>query len=130
MLPLCRNEGIGVIPWSPLARGFLAGGRAAPKEGNTERARTDEFSPRLYYRDADYKVVGAVEDLAKTRGLSNMQVALSWVLRNPAITSPIIGASKLSHIEEAVSALDVKLSDDEAKSLEKPYQPKPVLDHA
>jgi aryl-alcohol dehydrogenase (NADP+) len=130
MLPLCRNEGIGVIPWSPLARGFLAGGRAAPKEGNTERSRTDEFSPRLYYRDADFKVVDAVEELAKARGLTNMQVALSWVLRNPAITSPIIGASKLSHIEEAVSALNVKLSDDEAKTLEKPYQPKPVLDHA
>jgi len=130
MLPLCRGEGIGVIPWSPLARGFLAGGRAQPKEGNTERARTDEFSPRLYFREADFKVVDAVEDLAKGRGLTNMQVALSWVLRNPAITSPIIGASKLSHIEEAVSALDVKLSDDEAKALEKPYQPKPVLDHA
>jgi aryl-alcohol dehydrogenase (NADP+) len=130
MLPLCRGEGIGVIPWSPLARGFLAGGRAQPKEGNTERARTDEFSPRLYFRDADFKVVDAVGDIAKARGLSNMQVALSWVLRNPAITSPIIGASKLNHIEEAVSALDVKLSDDEAKALEKPYQPKPVLDHA
>jgi aryl-alcohol dehydrogenase (NADP+) len=130
MLPLCRGEGIGVIPWSPLARGFLAGGRAQPKEGNTERARTDEFSPRLYFRDADFKVVDTVGDIAKARGLSNMQVALSWVLRNPAITSPIIGASKLNHIEEAVSALDVRLSDDEAKALEKPYQPKPVLDHA
>jgi aryl-alcohol dehydrogenase (NADP+) len=130
MLPLCRSEGVGVIPWSPLARGFLAGGRAQPKEGNTERARTDEFSPRLYFRDADFKVVDTVGEVAKARGLSNMQVALSWVLRNPAITSPIIGASKLGHIEEAVAALDVKLSDDEAKSLEKPYQPKPVLDHA
>jgi aryl-alcohol dehydrogenase (NADP+) len=130
MLPLCRNEGVGVIPWSPLARGFLAGGRAQPKEGNTERARTDEFSPRLYFRDADFKVVDTVGEVAKARGLTNMQVALSWVLRNPAITSPIIGASKLGHIEEAVSALDVKLSDDEAKALEKPYQPKPVLDHA
>jgi aryl-alcohol dehydrogenase (NADP+) len=130
MLPLCRNEGIGVIPWSPLARGFLAGGRAQPKEGNTERARTDEFSQRLYFRDADHRVVDAVGELAKARGLSNMQVAMAWVLKNPAITSPIVGASKLNHIEEAVSALDVTLSDDEAKALEKPYQPKPVLDHA
>jgi aryl-alcohol dehydrogenase (NADP+) len=129
MLPLCRNQGIGVIPWSPLARGFLAGGRAQPKEGNTERARTDEFSPRLYFRDADFKVVDAVETIAKDRGLSNMQVALSWVLKNPAITAPIVGASKLNHLEEAVAALDVKLSDDEAKALEAPYQPKPVLDH-
>jgi 1-deoxyxylulose-5-phosphate synthase len=130
MLPLCRNEGIGVIPWSPLARGFLAGGRAAPKEGNTERARTDEFSPRLYYRDADFKVVDAVGEIAKARGLSNMQVALAWVLKNPAITAPIVGASKLGHLEEAVSALDVELSDDEVKALEANYQPKPVLDHA
>lgn len=130
MLPLCRNEGIGVIPWSPLARGFLAGGRAAPKEGNTERARTDEFSPRLYYREADFQVVDAVSEIAKARGLSNMQVALAWVLKNPAITAPIIGASKLGHLEDAVSALDVKLSDDEVKALEAHYQPKPVLDHA
>lgn len=130
MLPLCKAEGIGVIPWSPLARGFLAGGRAAPKEGNTERARTDEFSPRLYFRDADHAVVDAVGEVARARGLSNMQVALAWVLKNPAITSPIVGASKLTHIEDAVSALEVKLSDDEVKALEKPYQAKPVLDHA
>ena len=130
MLPLCRADGIGVIPWSPLARGFLAGGRAAPKEGNTERARTDEFSPRLYFRDADFKVVDAVDQVAAARGVSNMQVALAWVLRNPAITAPIIGASKLGHLEEAIAALDFKLSDDEAKTLEAPYQAKPVLDHA
>jgi aryl-alcohol dehydrogenase-like predicted oxidoreductase len=130
MLPLCKAEGIGVIPWSPLARGFLAGGRAAPKEGNTERARTDEFSPRLYFRDADFAVVDAVSEIAKARGLSNMQVALAWVLRNPTITAPIIGASKLGHLEEAVSAVDLRLSDDEVKALEAPYQAKPVLDHA
>ena len=130
MLPLCRNEGIGVIPWSPLARGFLAGGRAEPKQGNTERARTDEFSPRLYFREADFKVVDAVGDIAKQRGLTNMQVALAWVLKNPAITAPIIGASKLGHLEEAVSAVDVKLTDDEVKALEAPYEAKPVLDHA
>jgi aryl-alcohol dehydrogenase (NADP+) len=129
MLPLCRAEGVGVIPWSPLARGFLAGGRATPKEGNTERARTDEFSPRLYFRDADHKVVEAVSEVAKARGLSNMQVALAWVLKNPAITAPIIGASKLGHLEEAVSALDVSLTDEEVARLEAPYEPKPVLDH-
>ncbi|HEV2533705.1 aldo/keto reductase [Phenylobacterium sp.] len=130
MLPLCRDQGIGVIPWSPLARGFLAGGRAAPKEGDTERARTDEFAPRLYYRDADFKVVDTVGEIAKQRGLTNMQVALAWVLKNPAITAPIVGASKLGHLEEAVSALDVKLSDEEVKALEANYQSKPVLDHA
>ncbi|MGZ6018429.1 MAG: aldo/keto reductase [Phenylobacterium sp.] len=130
MLPLCRAEGIGVIPWSPLARGYLAGGRAAPKEGNTERARTDEFSPRLYYTEADQQVVDVVGEIAREKGLSNMQVALAWVLRNKAITAPIVGASKLGHIDDAVSALDVKLTDEEAKRLEAPYKPKPVLDHA
>jgi aryl-alcohol dehydrogenase (NADP+) len=130
MLPLCKAEGVGVIPWSPLARGFLAGGRAAPKEGNTERARTDDFSPRLYFREADHAVVEAVSQIAKARGLSNMEVALAWVLKNKAITAPIVGASKLGHLGEAVAALEVKLTDDEIKALEAPYQPKPVLDHA
>jgi aryl-alcohol dehydrogenase (NADP+) len=129
MLPLCKAEGVGVIPWSPLARGFLAGGRKAVGEGNTERARTDEFSPRLYYRDADFAVVDAVEAIAKARGLSNTQVALAWVLKNTAITAPIVGASKMHHLSEALSALDVTLTDEEVAALEKPYQPKPVLDH-
>jgi aryl-alcohol dehydrogenase-like predicted oxidoreductase len=129
MLPLCRGEGVGVIPWSPLARGFLAGGRAAPREGNTERARTDEFSPRLYYREPDFAVVKALDEVAKARGVSNMQVALAWVLRNPAITAPIVGATKTHHLDDAVGALAVKLTDDEAKTLEAAYQPKPVLDH-
>jgi aryl-alcohol dehydrogenase (NADP+) len=130
MLPLCREMGVGVIPWSPLARGFLAGGRAAPGEGNTERARTDEFSPRLYYREPDHAVVEAVSEVAKARGVPNMQVALAWVLRNPVITAPIIGASKAHHLTDAVGALEIKLTDDEVKALEKPYKPKPVLDHA
>ncbi len=129
MLPLCKAEGVGVIPWSPLARGFLAGGRKAVGEGNTERARTDEFSPRLYYRDADFAVVDAVEAIARARGLSNTQVALAWVLRNPAITAPIVGASKMHHLSEALAALEVTLTDDEVGALEAPYQPKPVLDH-
>ena len=129
MLPLCLDQGIGVIPWSPLARGFLAGGRAAPGEGNTERARTDEFAPRLYYRSSDYQVVDALETIAKARGVPNMQVALAWVLRNPAITAPIIGTSKSHHLSDAVAALSLKLSDEEVKALEAPYQPKPVLDH-
>jgi aryl-alcohol dehydrogenase-like predicted oxidoreductase len=130
MLPLCKAEGVGVIPWSPLARGFLAGGRAAPKTGETARAKSDELSPKLYFRDADHAVVEAVSGVAKDRGLSNTQVALAWVLKNPAITGPIIGASKLHHLDEAVSALDVVLSDEEVARLEGPYQPKPVLDHA
>ena len=129
MLPLCLDQGIGVIPWSPLARGFLAGGRAKPGEGNTERARTDEFAPRLYYRDPDHAVVDALETIAKSRGVPNMQVALAWVLRNPVITAPIIGTSKSHHLADAVAALSLQLTDDEVKTLEAPYQPKPVLDH-
>ncbi len=129
MLPLCRDQGIGVIPWSPLARGFLAGGRDKPREGNTERARTDEFSPRLYYRDADHAVVDALETIARARGVPNMQVALAWVLRNPAITAPIIGTSKSHHLTDALAALSLQLTDEEVKALEAPYHPKPVLDH-
>ena len=130
MLPLCRDQGVGVIPWSPLARGFLAGGRGNPGEGATERARTDEFAPRLYYRKPDHEVVAAVGEIAKARGVANMQVALAWVLRNGAVTAPIIGTSKAHHLDDAVAALSLKLSDDEAKALEAPYQPKRVLDHA
>jgi aryl-alcohol dehydrogenase-like predicted oxidoreductase len=130
MLPLCRDQGIGVIPWSPGARGFLAGGRASPGEGNTERARSDEFSPRLYYREPDFAVVDAVDAIAKARGVSNMQVALAWVLKNGAITAPIIGTSKTHHLTDALAALDFKLEADEIAALEKPYKPKPVLDHA
>jgi len=130
MLPLCKAEGIGVIPWSPLARGFLAGGRASPGEGNTERARSDEFAPRLYYREPDFAVVDAVGEIAKARGVSNMQVALAWVLHNSTITAPIVGASKAHHLDDAVGALSITLTDDEVKSLEGPYKPKPVLDHA
>jgi len=130
MLPLCKSEGIGVIPWSPLARGFLAGGRAAPGEGNTDRARTDEFSQRLYYRPSDHKVVETLTQLARERGATNMQLALAWVLKNPAISSPIVGASKAHHLDDALKGLEIKLTDDEVKALEGPYEPKPVLDHA
>ena len=130
MLPLCKDQGIGVIPWSPLARGFLAGGRSNPKEGNTERARTDEFSERLYYRASDHAVVDTLSGLARERGVSNMQLALAWVLKNPTITSPIIGASKAHHLDDALAGVEIKLTDDEIKALEAPYESKPVLDHA
>jgi aryl-alcohol dehydrogenase-like predicted oxidoreductase len=130
MLPLCLDQGVGVIPWSPLARGFLAGGRAEPRQGNTERARTDDFSPRLYFREADHKVVEALEGVARARGVSNTQIALAWALKHPAITAPIVGTTKQSHLDEAVAALSINLSDEEVNALEAPYQPKPVLDHA
>jgi len=129
MLPLCREMGVGVIPWSPLARGFLAGGREKPGEGETERARTDEFSPRLYYREPDHAVVEAVGEAARARGVPNTQVALAWVLSKTGITAPIVGASKAHHLADAVAALEIKLTDEEVAVLEKPYKPKPVLDH-
>jgi 1-deoxyxylulose-5-phosphate synthase len=130
MLPLCLDQGVGVIPWSPLARGFLAGGRANPGEGNTERARNDEFASRLYYREPDHAVVAALETIAKARGVPNMQVALAWVLRNPAITAPIVGTTKPNQLDDALGALNLTLTDEEVAALDAPYQPKPVLDHA
>ena len=129
MLPLCLAEGIGVIPWSPLARGFLAGGRTAPMQGETERARSDELSARMYYREEDFAIVDAVSEIARAHGVPNMQVALQWVLRHPAVSSPIIGATKPHHLDDAVAALSLQLGDDELERLRKLYKPKPVIDH-
>jgi len=130
MIPLCRAEGIGIIPWSPLARGFLAGNRAHDRKGETTRSTTDDFAHRLYYQDSDFKIVDRVTELAKQRGVSNMQIALAWILQQPGITAPIIGASKAHHLEEAIAAMDVRLSPDESKSLEELYVPHHVLEHS
>jgi len=129
MLPLCREEGIGVIPWSPLARGFLAGNRRAPFAGDTIRAQTDAYANELYYQPGDFKAVERVTEVAKKRGIPNAQVALAWVLHQPGITSPIVGATKLHHLDDAVAALDVELHETELKALAEPYQPHPVLGH-
>jgi aryl-alcohol dehydrogenase-like predicted oxidoreductase len=126
MLPLCQDQKIGVIPWSPLARGLLTGGRS--KERNeTERAKTDAFGKNLYGRDDDFAVADRVSEIAQERGLPNAQIALAWMLSKPVITAPIVGASKPGHLEDAVAAVGVKLSADEIKRLEEPYQPHPVL---
>lgn len=129
MLPLCHAEGIGVIPWSPLARGFLTGSRRRGSPGDTTRAETDGFAHSLYYKDSDYDVVDRVADLAKRRGATPAQIALAWLLHQPGVAAPIIGASKMPHLEEAVAALDIKLSGEEQKYLEEAYQPHPVLGH-
>ncbi|MHA6795416.1 aldo/keto reductase [Pseudonocardia bannensis] len=127
MHPLCLDQGVGVIPWSPLARGMLAGTRT--REGRTTtRARTDEVADRLY-AEADFAVVDAVAEVAAQRGLPPAQVALAWLLHKPAVTAPIVGATKPGHIEDAVAAVDIELSDDEIVALEKPYVPHPVLGH-
>ena len=130
MIPLCQHEGVGLIPWSPLARGFLAGNRRRQDKGETVRARTDAFAHNLYYRDDDFAIVDRVSEVAKKRGVSNMQVALAWILSKPYITAPIIGSSKVEHLEENFKALDLKLSAEEIKLLEEPYQPHPVLGHS
>jgi aryl-alcohol dehydrogenase (NADP+) len=129
MLPLCREDGIAVIPWSPLARGFLAGNRKARGEGETTRSTSDGYADRLYFADEDFLVLAEVEKIAKARGVKPTQVALAWVLQVPGVTSPIVGASKPGHLDDAVAALDIKLEPDEIKALEAPYRPKPILDH-
>ncbi len=135
MLPLCRAEGIGVIPWSPLARGFLAGNRDREagadekKGGETLRAKTDEYARSLYYDDADFRVVDEVVELARRRGVTPAQIALAWVLRQPGVAAPIVGVTKTEQLDEAVAALDVTLDDEECRRLEAPYAPHPVLGH-
>jgi 1-deoxyxylulose-5-phosphate synthase len=126
MLPLCRAEGIGVIPWSPLARGFLAGNRRGADKGATERARTDDFAHKLYYADSDFRIVDHVLAMAGERGVSAAQIALAWVLHQPGITAPIVGASKMEQLDQAIAALDVKLSADDLHRLEEPYEPHTV----
>jgi aryl-alcohol dehydrogenase (NADP+) len=123
MLPLCRQEGIGVIPFSPLARGFVAGKR------DTVRSHTDQLTKK-YYVDSDNAVVDAISAVAKARGVSNAQVALAWIMQQPGVTAPIIGASKPHHLEEAVAAVSLKLDDEEMKALAAPYRPHEILGHA
>ena len=130
MLPLCRAEGIGVIPWSPLARGFLAGNRQRGSHGETSRAKTDDFAHNLYYDEADFQVVDAVVDLSKQRGVTPTQIALAWLLHQPSVTAPIIGASKMKHLEEAVAAVDLVLDADECHLLEQPYKPHSIKGHS
>ncbi|HEY7056078.1 MAG TPA: aldo/keto reductase [Vicinamibacterales bacterium] len=127
MLPLCREEGVGVIPWSPLARGFLGGTRKRGDRTATARERTDHFAHDMYYTDADYDVADRAKEVANAKGMSPAQVALAWILRQPAVTAPIIGVSKLEQLEQAVGALDLKLSDDDVRRLEEPYVPHRVL---
>jgi aryl-alcohol dehydrogenase (NADP+) len=130
MLPLCREEGIGVIPWSPLARGFLAGNRRAQDFGETTRAKSDDYAHQMYYQPSDFTVVDRVSEIAGQRGIPNAQVALAWVLHQPGVTAPIVGASKMKHLDDALAALDVKFSADELKALAEPYQPHAVLGHS
>jgi aryl-alcohol dehydrogenase-like predicted oxidoreductase len=126
MIPLCRAEGVGIIPWSPLARGFLVGNRSRTEGGATTRGKTDDFA-RMLYQDADFDVVDRVQDVAKAHGVPPAQVALTWMLQKPEITAPIIGATKPHHLDDAIQALELKLTPEEITKLEEPYKPHPVL---
>jgi aryl-alcohol dehydrogenase (NADP+) len=126
MMPLCREEGIGVIPWSPLARGFLAGNRSAAEKGTTARAQTDDIAHRLYYTESDFKIVDRVVALANRRGVSPAQVALAWLLHQPGVTAPIVGASKMEQLDQAIAAVDMTLTEEERRELEELYEPHTV----
>lgn len=128
MLPLCRATGVGVIPWSPLARGFLTGNRERDGVKLTTRAETDSFADTLY-TDGDFDVVDVVRDLAAKRAIPAAQIALAWLLHQQGVSAPILGATKLSHLHDAVAACDVKLSAEELSALEAPYVPHRILGH-
>ncbi|MGP4024660.1 aldo/keto reductase [Actinomadura sp. 3N407] len=129
MNPLCADQGVGLLPWSPLARGLLAGNRERGGERKTVRSRNDAFGDNLY-TEADFDVVDAVRGVAKERGVPPAQVALAWLLDRPAVTAPIVGATKLTHIEDAVAAETLKLDEKEVVRLEAPYHPHPVRGHS
>jgi len=129
MIPLCLDQGVGLIPWSPLARGFLTGNRPKGAEPATLRGRTDSISHAMY-SESDHAVVARVSEVAAARGVSNAQIALAWLLGKPGVVAPIVGASKLYQLEEAVAALEIRLSDDEVARLEEPYEPHTVRGHS
>jgi aryl-alcohol dehydrogenase-like predicted oxidoreductase len=130
MIPLCLDQGIGVIPWSPLARGVLAGNRTREGSRLTTRAGGDPFTDYLYNQPTDFDVVERVAEIASERGVTPAQVALAWLLNRPGVTAPIVGATKPEHLHDALAAEQLKLSDEEIARLEEPYVPHPVLGHA
>jgi 1-deoxyxylulose-5-phosphate synthase len=129
MIPLCMDQGVGIIPWSPLARGVLAGNRTRAGERRTARANSDAFGDSLYQQESDFDVVERTAQVAAARDVPPAQVALSWLLHRPGLTAPIIGATKLGHLDDALAAEDLSLSPEEMTQLEEPYVPHPVLGH-
>ncbi len=130
MIPLCLDQGVGLIPWSPMARGFFAKNRTRDGGGETPRAKTDPFASQLYFREEDFIVAERANEIADARGVSGSQIALAWLLNKPHITAPIIGATKMDHLEQAIAGLEIKLSDDEVNRLEEPYKPHPIRGHS
>jgi 1-deoxyxylulose-5-phosphate synthase len=129
MIPQCIDQGVGVLPWSPLARGLLAGNRTASGDKLTTRAQTDQFADSLYVPELDFPVVDRAGEVAATRGVPAAQVALAWLLHKPGVTAPIVGATKLEHLEDALAAERLELSDDEIARLEEPYVPHAISGH-
>jgi 1-deoxyxylulose-5-phosphate synthase len=129
MIPQCIDQGVGVIPWSPLARGVLAGNRTRSGERRTTRSGTDPFSDSLYAQPGDFDVVDRAGEVAAARGVPTAQVALAWLMQRPGVTAPIIGATKLAHLTDALAAEEIELSEPEIRQLEEPYLPHPVLGH-
>ena len=130
MLPLCLDQGVGVIPWSPLARGFLAGNRKKVGDTPTKRAGSDEFAHEMYYEPGDFDVLERTIEVAEKYNVSSAQIALAWLLHKPGVTAPIVGASKMVHLEQAAAALDIKLSTEDMNRLEELYRPHPILGHS
>jgi aryl-alcohol dehydrogenase-like predicted oxidoreductase len=130
MIPLCDAEGVAVIPWSPLARGLLAGARTdLADRSSTTRAATDEFGHNLYDEPGDWEIVEAVRAVAEERGVTPAEVSLAWLLSRPAVAAPIVGATKLPHLDAAIRAVDLTLSPEEMARLEAPYRPHAVRGH-
>ncbi len=127
MLPLCKDQGIAVIPWSPLARGFLTGKYSRNSPPDSPRARSDRYLRMRYFRDEDFDVVEQVVEIAREKEVKPAQIALAWLFSKDVVTAPILGVTKISHVEEAVEALEIKLTDDDIKRLEEPYKPHPVI---
>ena len=130
MIPLCLDQGIGLLPWSPMARGFFAGNRVPGGGGDTTRAKTDPLADQLYFREEDFTVADRAWEIAKPRGVTGSQVALAWLLNKRHVTAPIVGATRVEHLQQAIAALQIKLTEEEIKRLEEPYKPHPVLGHS
>ena len=129
MIPLCMEQGVAVIPWSPLARGFLTGTRQR-EGGTTQRSKVDTFAGEMYFREDDFAVADAVTEVARQRGVTAAQIALAWVLQAPGVTAPIVGVTKAHHLKDLIEAADLKLTPEEVAALEKPYKPHGILGHS
>jgi 1-deoxyxylulose-5-phosphate synthase len=129
MIPLCRAEAVALIPWSPLARGFLAGNRRRGRKDATLREKHDEYGHGLYYTEADYVIADTVAEVARVKGVLPIQIALAWILQQAGVTAPIVSVTKREQLDQLVAGLKVKLTPDEVRALEAPYQPHRVVGH-